>query len=290
MRAAIYLRLSKEDKGESIENQRRLLEQYCKEHGYAIVKEYQDEALSGLSDERPAFQQMFSDAKNGLFDAIVSKNQSRFSRNFLHVEQYLHQELAHLHIRFIGVTDGVDTDGASGRSTKKARQIYALLNEWYCQEISENVRGILKQKVQRGEFIGSAAPFGYQKSKTVPGRLEPRQPQASIVKELFEGYCAGIPVRELVWMCQKKNYPAPDPKTGWSARSVYRILENECYIGTMIQGKTRTVSYKNPARVQIPLREWVKVENTHEPLISRELFEQVQKRKGMRGRKKKGRE
>ena len=242
-----------------------------------------------MTDARPGFAQMMEDARKGCFDVILAKNQSRFSRNFLHIEQYLHQELPHLHIRFIGVTDGVDTgttdkNGGSTsfavrRSGKKTRQIYALVNEWYCQEISENVREILHQKVLRGEFIGSNAPFGYQKSAEDPHKLLLKEPEASIVKELFELYANGTSVKELVHHCQQKDYLAPDKKAGWSERSIYRILANECYTGKIVQGKTRTVSYKNPARIQIPAEEWIKIEHAHEPIISDELFLHVQEKK-----------
>lgn len=289
MRAAIYLRLSKEDKRESIENQKILLEKYAGEHGFTVIKEYTDEAISGLTDMRPGFTKMMEDARNGCFDVILAKNQSRFSRNFLHIEQYLHRELPRLHIRFIGVTDGVDTgttdkNGESTslsvhRSGKKTRQIYALINEWYCQEISENVREILHQKVLRGEFIGSKAPFGYQKSIENPHKLIRKEPEASIVKELFEAYANGTPVKEIVHHCQQKAYPSPDEKAGWSARSIYRILANECYTGKVIQGKTKTVSYKNPTRIQIPPEEWITIAHTHEAIISEELFFGVQEKK-----------
>lgn len=293
MRAAIYLRLSKEDKRESIENQRQLLQQYSRTHDFEIVREYQDEAMSGLSDKRPGFLQMMEDAKKGVFDVILAKNQSRFSRNFLHIEQYLHRELPKLHIRFIGVTDGVDTNpmmaiGSGKRQTeksgKKSRQIYALINEWYCQEISENVREILHQKTRLGEFIGSYAPFGYQKSKENSHRLEPKEPEASVVRELFEKYLAGISVNELVLLCKENSYPAPNQKAGWKTGSIYKILANECYIGNLVQGKSKTASYKNSARIQISRESWVRVKDTHQPIVSKELFEQVQKKKAVRGR------
>ena len=109
MRAAIYLLLNKEYKQESIEKQRVLLRRYANDHGFFIVKEYTDEAISGLTDMRPGFAKMMEDARKGHFDVLLAKNQSRFSRNFLHIEQYLHRELPHLNIRFIGVTDGGDT-------------------------------------------------------------------------------------------------------------------------------------------------------------------------------------
>lgn len=168
------------------------------------------------------------------------------------------------------------------RSGKKTRQIYALVNEWYCQEISENVREILHQKVLSGEFIGSSAPFGYQKSPENPHKLILKEPEASIVRELFEAYAAGTSVKELVKHCQQKAYPSPDAKAGWSSRSIYRILANECYTGKIVQGKTRTVSYKNQARIQIPPEEWIRIAHVHEPIISEEMFFFVQEKKHRR--------
>lgn len=162
-------------------------------HVFQIVKEYTDEAISGLTDTRPGFAKMMEDARKGHFDVILAKNQSRFSRNFLHIEQYLHRELPHLNIRFIGVTDGVDTGKINNiavrRSGKKTRQIYALVNEWYCQEISENEREILHQNVLSGEFIGSSAPFGYQKSPENPHKLILKEPEAINCKRTIRGVC-----------------------------------------------------------------------------------------------------
>lgn len=283
MRAVLYLRLSKEDKNDSIENQRRLLSSYCLLHGFSVTAEYRDEAVSGLSDHRPGFQQMLLDARDGRFEVIVAKNQSRFSRNFLHVEQYLHQELKTLGIRFIGVSDGVDTNGAGN---KKARQIYALLNEWYCQDLSDNVRAVLQEKIRRGDFIGSFAPYGYEKDSENPHRLKKKEPQAQAVRLIFEGYAAGKSAKELAYQCSELELPAPDEKAGWGVRSIYRILENECYKGILVQGKSHTVSYKEKKRIWMKPDLWIRKERAHEAIISEELFRQVQDRKQKRGRKR----
>ena len=109
-----------------------------------------------------------------------------------------------------------------------------------------------------------------------------KEPEASIVRELFEAYAAGTSVKELVKRCQQKAYPSPDAKAGWSSRSIYRILANECYTGKIVQGKTRTVSYKNQARIQIPPEEWIRIAHVHEPIISEEMFFFVQEKKHRR--------
>ena len=147
-RAAAYLRLSRQDQekegdkdSESIENQRCMIREYAKAHGYEIVKEYADEDYSGLTDQRPAFQQMLRAARKGMFEVILAKSQSRFSRNMRDIERYLHRELPLLGVRFLGILDGTDT---GNHANKKARQIYALINEWYCEDLSEKDREFLQ--------------------------------------------------------------------------------------------------------------------------------------------------
>ena len=148
-RVVLYLRLSKEDvdkvnEGDdsaSIKNQRLLLTEYALKNNFQIVRVYSDDDESGLYDDRPGFERMIEDAKLGLFDIVIAKTQSRFSRNMEHIEKYLHHDFLNLGIRFIGVVDGVDTAVASN---KKSRQINGLVNEWYCEDLSENIRVLLK--------------------------------------------------------------------------------------------------------------------------------------------------
>ena len=167
-RAVLYLRLSKEDvdkvnKGDdssSIKSQRLLLTDYALGHGFKIVNVYSDDDESGLYDDRPDFERMMTDAKLGEFDVIIAKTQSRFSRNMEHIEKYLHHDLPNLGIRFIGVVDGVDTES---KENKKSRQINGLVNEWYCEDLSNNIRSAFKAKMKDGQFLGSSCPYGYRK-------------------------------------------------------------------------------------------------------------------------------
>ena len=150
-KAAIYLRLSKEDidkinKGddsESIVNQRLLLTDYAISHEIQIVDIYSDDDYSGLYDDRPEFDRLICDSKLGKFNIVISKSQSRFTRNMEHMEKYLHHDFPLLGIRFIGVVDGVDTQNSEN---KKSRQINGLVNEWYCEDLSNNIRAVFHQK------------------------------------------------------------------------------------------------------------------------------------------------
>ena len=152
-RAVLYLRLSKEDvdklnKGDdsaSIQNQRLLLMDYALEKDFKVVGVYSDDDESGLYDDRPDFERMMRSAKLGEFDVIIAKTQARLSRNMEHIEKYLHHDLPNMGIRFIGVVDGVDTDNAGN---KKSRQINGLVNEWYCEDLSANIRSAFKVKMK----------------------------------------------------------------------------------------------------------------------------------------------
>ncbi|MGC4019484.1 MAG: DUF1080 domain-containing protein [Muricomes sp.] len=157
-RAVLYLRLSKEDKEKlnngdgsaSIQNQRLLLTDYALEHNYEIVEVYSDDDESGLFDTRPNFEKMLVDAKLGVFDIIIAKSQARFSRNMEHIEKYLHRDFPNLGIRFIGVVDGADT---AVDENKKSRQINGLVNEWYCEDLSKNIRSAFQAKMKDGFLI-----------------------------------------------------------------------------------------------------------------------------------------
>jgi len=162
-RAAIYCRLSNEDadksdESESIANQKLLLMEYAVSQGFIIHKIYSDDDCSGLDRARPQFNQMLADARNGLFNIILCKTQSRFTRDMELVEKYIHGLFNDWHIRFIGLIDNVDTNV---KGNKKARQIYAMINEWYSEDLSENIRAVFRRKMRDGQFLGSFAPFGY---------------------------------------------------------------------------------------------------------------------------------
>ena len=167
-RAVLYLRLSKEDKDKldkgddsaSIQNQRLLLTDYALQHDFQIMDVYSDDDESGLFDTRPGFERMMTDAKLGRFDVVIAKSQSRFSRNMEHIERYLHHDFPNLGIRFIGVVDGADT---ANTGNKKSRQINGLVNEWYCEDLSANIRSAFRAKMWDGQYLGSSCPYGSAK-------------------------------------------------------------------------------------------------------------------------------
>ncbi len=305
-RAALYCRLSKEDvdkinKGddsESIINQRILLEDYAINQGFSIYKVYQDDDYSGLFDDRPGFESMIADARNGKFDIVIAKTQSRFTRNMEHMEHYLHDIFPALGIRFIGVVDHVDTQN---KSNKKARQINGLINEWYCEDLSENVKAVFKTKMRQGQYLGSSAPYGYIKDPKDNHKLIIDEYAANIVKRIFAMYLEGygkarigkILNREGVLIPSKyksevlkSTYrnPRNKPDSKWTPQTIDLILKNEVYIGAVVQNKQASISYKNRKKVVVPDAERIKVYNMHEPIISMDTWNLTQRALKMRTR------
>lgn len=296
-KAAIYLRLSKEDveKGEkensrSIENQRVILEEYAKVHHFQIYEYYVDDDYSGLYFERPAFSKMLSDAARHEFSVVLAKSQSRLSRNMEHTEYLLHKLFPQLGIRFLGVVDGVDSAQKAG---KKARQINALVNEWYSEDLSENIRAVYQRKMRKGEYLGAYAPYGYQKSKEDSHKLEIVEEEACWVKKIYEMYWQGHSTQEIQQELIKNKVETPSANRKgqreyqWSISTIKKILSNEVYIGTVIQGKSRRQSFKEKKIISCPRESWIVVETMHEPIIERELFERVRLLRESRAKRKK---
>jgi len=296
-----YCRLSKEDldknkntnESESIQNQKLMLVDYAVANGFLIHNVYVDEDMSGFSD-RPAFKQMIKDAADGLFNIILCKHQSRFTRDMELVERYIHGYFVEWGIRFISLADNIDTNVAGN---KKARQIYGLINEWYSEDLSNNIKTVFRKKMEAGQFLGAFAPYGYKKNPKNRHELVIDDEAANVVREIYglylEGWgalriAASLTERKILTPAlYKKNegykFETPNSKLysercgAWSSSTIKRILSNETYIGTLIQGRERKVSYKSKKVVTVPQSNWVIVKNNHEPIISSKDFWRVQK-------------
>ena len=304
-KAALYLRLSKEDKDKltkgddsaSIQNQRLLLTDYALQHDYQIVEVYSDDDESGLFDTRPDFGRMLTDAKLGKFNILIAKSQSRFSRNMEHVEKYLHRDFINLGIRFIGVADGADT---FNEGNKKSRQINGLVNEWYCEDLSQNIRSALRAKMKDGQYLGSSCPYGYVKDPKNHNHLIVDEYAAEVVRRIYWLYLKGygkakigrmltedgilipsIYKREVLGMNYYNPHETAHTK-GWSYQTVHTILNNEVYLGTVVQNRSHNLSYKNKKHVRQPEEQWIRAEGMHEPVIDSDTFRKVQERQKTR--------
>ena len=299
MKVAIYCRLSDEDRNkkkeeddsESIQNQKSMLISYAMQNEWEIYDIYSEEDYTGSDRSRPKFNQLLEDAENRKFNIILCKTQSRFTREMELVEKYIHTLFPLWGIRFIGVVDNADTDV---KGNKKSRQINGLVNEWYLEDLSENIRGVFKSKTSKGQHIGSFAPYGYIRDPEKKGQLVIDDNASKVVREIFDLYTQGFGKTQIARILNQKDIPnptmykiqqglkyySPHIKKGqgvyWNYSSICTIIKNEMYIGNMVQGKAKKISYKSDKKVSLPKDEWVVVENTHEPIIDIDLWNKVQ--------------
>ena len=299
-RVGIYLRLSDEDQNkvnkndnsESIKNQRHLLmEEINKKKEYILVDEYCDENLSGAGTYRPEFERLIKDCENKKIDIVLCKSQSRFSRDLEVIEKYLHNKFTEWNIRFIGLADNTDTFNVGN---KKARQINGLVNEWYLEDVSNNIKSAFHAKMKQGEFISPFACFGYEISKIDNNKLVIDPIASKIVKCIFNLYLKGFGYTSIANKLNKNNIPSPSlykyqkgiklnvisnkprEEIKWNANAIKTILTNEIYLGHLIQGKRTTISYKNHKIKKKEQAEWIRIENTHEKIINEDIFYKVQ--------------
>ena len=267
------------------------------EQGWDIYDIYCDEDYSGADSLRPDFIRMIEAAREKKFQIILCKTQSRFTRDMELVEKYIHTLFPIWGTRFIAVADNADTQV---KGNKKARQINGLVNEWYLEDLSENVRMVLDMKRQAGQYIGGFPTYGYRKDPADKHRFVVDPEAAEVVRRIFELSLAGHGKQAIAAMlndegvvnptCYKaergwtSNHPIKNDFGLWNKTTVWRILRNEMYTGVMIQGRRKKVSYKSKDFVAIPKDEWIRVPGTHEAIIGRETFDAVQRGLDLRSR------
>lgn len=240
---------------------------------------------------------MLAAAKAKKFQIVLCKSQSRFTRDMELVEKYIHGLFPIWGIRFIAVADNADTEI---KGNKKARQINGLVNEWYLEDLSENVRMVFDLKRREGQYIGGFPIYGYKKDPANKNHIIIDPEAAEVVRQIFQWSLegrgkqniavmlndAGVlnPTRykaERGWTC---NHPAKNDFGLWNKTTIWRILHNEMYTGVMIQGRRKKVSYKSKVLIDVPKDQWYRVEGTHEAIIDRETFDTVQQNLALRSK------
>lgn len=299
MNAAIYCRLSEEDRNKqskeddsnSIKNQKAMLIQYAVSQEWDIYDIYSDDDYAGADRNRPQFKRLLADAEAHRFDIILCKTQSRFTRELELVEKYIHGLFPIWGIRFISIVDNADT---ANKGNKKSRQINGLVNEWYLEDMSDNIRSVLTNRRENGFHIGAFAPYGYEKDPEKKGHLIVDKEAADIVKEIFSLFADGYGKSAIAKILNDRGVPNPteykrrkglryaQPKkaaaTLWKYPAIAHILINEVYIGNLVQGKYGSISYKTKQCIPRPKEKWIRAEGTHEPIIDEWLWNRVQKK------------
>ncbi|MBQ4465102.1 MAG: recombinase family protein, partial [Oscillospiraceae bacterium] len=299
--AAIYCRLSIEDRdkqsgdnSQSIQNQKAMLCEYCKERGWDIFDIYIDDGYSGIDRNRPAFCRLLHDCEAGKVNIVVCKDQSRFSRDIVVIEQIINDRFLEWGVRFIGVADNADTESESYSTLRLFTSAY---NEMYVKDISAKIRRTLAYKREQGQFIGSFAPYGYAIDPDDKHHLVPDPETAPVIRQIFRMYAAGEGYRRIVQALNAQGILSPSAykqKKGsryvnvnaqesasrglWTQSTIARILTNEMYAGTLVQGKSHHISYKNKKRRKVAPDDWVRIPDAHEAIIDKDTWSQTQNR------------
>ena len=300
-KTALYCRLSQDDGNQgdsnSIQNQKAILMQYAKDHGFLNPVFYVDDGYSGANFNRPDFQRMITDMENGEISTIITKDLSRLGRNQLHTGLYIEERFPQFGVRYIAINDGVDTDSAESNDLMPFKNLF---NEWYVRDTSRKIRSVFKAKAERGERVGSRAPYGYCKDPNNKGKLIIDEEAAAIVQRIFAMCAGGMGPGKIATQLRNEQVLRPttyayqkyglthreldlDLPCAWNNDSVVKILENEVYLGNTLNLRYSTKSYKDKRKPERPREECIVTENTHDPIIDRETWDIVQEiRKGKR--------
>ena len=288
--AGIYVRLSKDDEraGESlsIENQKLILTKYVAEQGWNIVDIYVDDGYSGTSFDRPAVTRLLEDAKAGKINLIIVKDLSRFGRNYIQVGQYIDYIFPTYNIRFIALNDNVDTANKD-TTAMDMLPIMNVFNEWHAANTSKKIKAVIEANCKAGKYRTTFAPYGYVKGDDENHLPVVDEPAASVVRRIFQMRSQGISPRHIADTLNNEGVPIasdylyakmgkPNPRRTshlWCAERIRAMLNNPTYLGHLVQMRTTTVSYKNHKNVKKDPSEWIIVENTHEPLVSQEIWD-----------------
>lgn len=299
-KAALYMRISYTDdktkESESLSNQRMLIDNFLKDYpDIEVVSEKLDDGYTGLLFDRPAFKEMMTEIFEEKINCVIVKDLSRLGREYIETGNYLRNIFPEYGVRFIAITDGIDTLKDSDLGGKLDVTLKTIMNDAYSRDISKKTRSALKMKRKNGEYIGSSPVYGYIKTEENKNQLTVDPYASEIVKDIFKWKKEGLSAYRIADKLNKlgvlspveykknRGIPYAQSKFGngntalWSATTVIRILKDVVYTGTLIQGKETTFSYKLKNRKAKPKEEWAITYDAHKEIINREDFDLVQK-------------
>ncbi|MBC1925520.1 recombinase family protein [Listeria innocua] len=301
-KVAIYVRLSHEDGNNeslSITNQKKIIQSYLDEQfqdAFQVVQTYIDDGISAVNAyNRPAFQEMIADVKSGRVDTIICKSLSRAFRNSGDQTEYLRKLFPEYNTRFISIdTPYIDTYLEPRKVYQMDVSIFGSFNESYPLMISEEIHKTFREKRNRGEFIGAFAPYGYRKNPENKNHFLIDDEPAEIVRLIFKWYVVeGLSIRKIVARLNQQGVSSPsvykkeqgqalfskhtNPSGLWGLSTVSRILRNQVYLGTMVQGRAKTVSPIVHKIIPVAEEDWVIIKDTHEAIVSEKVFEHAQR-------------
>lgn len=290
--AGLYCRLSKDD-GNSVESmsiwsQKVMLKQFAESNSIAIYDYYVDDGYSGTNFERPSFKKMITDIENGKINCVITKDLSRLGRNYLQSGAYIEMYFPQKNIRYIAITDGIDTLNSNQNDIMPFKNI---LNEMYAKDTSKKVKSAIQSRMREGTYIGSKAPFGYLKDPNNKRRLIIDEKTKPIIELIYKLCLEGKGTQLISQELMKRKIPRPsafvenaeklyglteENKYQWSHRMVLNVLRDPVYCGNMARNKRPTLSFKNSKRMYIPKSDYIYTKDTHEGIVSEEIWGQVQ--------------
>jgi len=290
--AALYCRLSRDDgnTGESMSiwSQKAMLKQYAEQNNIAIYDYYIDDGYSGTNFERPSFKKMITDIENGRINCVITKDLSRLGRNYLQSGAYIEMYFPQKNVRYIAITDGIDTSKSGETDIMPFKNI---LNEMYAKDTSKKVKSAIQSRMKEGTYIGSNAPFGFKKDPTDKHKLIIDEEVRYIIELIYKLCLEGKGTQLISQEMMDRKIPRPSAfienadklyklteknKYVWTHRMVLSILRDPVYCGNMARNKRPTLSFKNSKRLYVPKADYIFVKDTHEGIISEEVWKQVQ--------------
>ena len=287
---ALYIRLSKEDEREgpsqSVTNQESLLQEFVKQHRLSVFDTYVDDGWSGTNFDRPSFQRMIADIEAKKVNMVITKDLSRLGRDYIMTGHYMERYFPEHRVRYISLLDGIDTGVDS--TANDITPFRAIMNDMYAKDISKKIKSVKRDKQRKGQFIGGKPMYGYKMHPTEKNKIVIDEDVAPVVRHVFALALSGVSCRKIAATLNEEGVPTPatycgwkvgtpGPYTGlWSSERISEMLQNETYIGNMVQGRSVKISYKSKKCLRQAPENWVVVEGTHEPIVDRETFEKVQ--------------
>lgn len=289
----IYVRLSNLDNNKkdsnTLENQKNIVLDYIKDKKeFKLVDIYEDNNYTGTNFNRDGFERLLEDVKQGKINCIIVKDLSRFGRNYLECGNYLEKIFPFIDVRFIAINDEYDSNNENA-SEILLMHLKNIVNELYAKDTSRKISSALREKQKKGDFIGGWASYGYLKDPNNKNKIIVNSETAPIVKYIFNLRLQGYGYEKIATKLNEENILSPSDylyKIGifkneknsikkWNSNTIKKILYNEIYIGNMVQGTKRNDLSKKEKQKNIPKNEWTIVENTHEPIIDKEIFQKV---------------
>ena len=291
-KAGLYIRLSKEDldkdknnNSESVDNQINMLKKYCNEFNYNVYDIYIDDGFSGTNFNRPSFNRLLNDIENKKLDMVIVKDLSRLGRDYILTGYYLEIWFPNHNVRFISILDNIDTLN----NNNDYAPFKSIINDMYSKDNSRKIKAALRIKQQMGKWVGGCTPFGYAQDPTDKNHLVINEEEAKIVRKIYSLFASGYSINKISDYLYNHNILTPlvfrninknskYSKYGyWSYTTIKTILSNQLYTGDLVQNRRSKINYKIKKLKNNKQDDWIIVKSTHDPIINKEKFNEVQR-------------